>query len=86
MRHAFATWCLAAGMRIFTLARRMSTACRGIDATHGHLARDADDHDRELLDAYDDGCGHAVGTDSLDDDSEGARKNDEDPAFAGPSE
>jgi integrase len=49
------------------------------------LAHDVDDHDRELLDAGDDGSGHAVGTDSLDDDSDGGPNNDEDPAFAGPS-
>jgi integrase len=28
MRHTFATWSLAAGMNIFTLARRMGRACR----------------------------------------------------------
>jgi hypothetical protein len=36
-----------------------------IDATYGHLVRDADDQDRGLLDAYDaaeDRRGHAVGT------------------------
>jgi integrase len=85
MRHTFATWSLAAGMSIFTLARRMGTSVQVIDATYGHLARDADDHDRELLDAYDGGSGHAVGTDSLDDDFDGDPENDEDPAFAGPS-
>jgi integrase len=69
MRHTFATWSLAAGMSIFTLARRMGTSVQVIDATYGHLARDADDHDRELLDAFDDGRGHAVGTDSADDDA-----------------
>ena len=35
-----------------------------IDATYGHLARDADEHDRELLDAYDAASGHVVGTES----------------------
>jgi hypothetical protein len=41
-----------------------------IDATYGHLARDAEDQDRGLLDAYDtaNGRGHAVGTDSADED------------------
>lgn len=63
MRHTFATWSLAAGMSIFTLARRMGTSVQVIDATYGHLARDADDHDRGLLDAYDEACGHVVGTD-----------------------
>jgi integrase len=68
MRHTIATWSLAAGMSIFTLARRMGTSVQVIDATYGHLARDADEHDRELLDAFDDGRGHAVGTDSADED------------------
>jgi integrase len=65
MRHTFATWSLAAGMSIFTLSRRMGTSVRMIDATYGHLVRDAEDHDRGLLDAYDaaaDNRGHAVGT------------------------
>jgi integrase len=53
MRHTFATWSLDAGMGIFTLARRMGTSVRMIDATYGHLVRDADDQDRGLLDAYD---------------------------------
>jgi hypothetical protein len=35
------------------------------------LAHDADDHDRELLDAFDDGRGHAVGTDSADEGATG---------------
>lgn len=48
MRHTFATWSLAAGMSIFTLARRMGTSVPVIDATYGHLATDADGNDREL--------------------------------------
>jgi integrase len=71
MRHTFATWSLAAGMSIFTLARRMGTSVQVIDATYGHLARDADDHDRELLDAYDDATGHVVGTESAGEDERG---------------
>ena len=67
MRHTFATWSLAAGMSIFTLARRMGTSLQVIDATYGHLARDADQHDRELLDAYDAASGHVVGTQSAGD-------------------
>jgi integrase len=66
MRHTFATWSLAAGMSIFTLARRMGTSVQMIDSTYGHLAQDAEDQDRGLLDAYDvatdSGCGHVVGT------------------------
>jgi hypothetical protein len=41
MRHTFATWSLAAGMSIFTLARRMGTSLQMIDRTYGHLAQDA---------------------------------------------
>jgi hypothetical protein len=69
MRHTFATWSLAAGMSIFTLSRRMGTSVRMIDATYGHLVRDADDQDRGLLDAYDAADsrrGHAVGTNRAD--------------------
>jgi integrase len=65
MRHTFATWSLAAGMSIFTLARRMGTSVQMIDETYGHLAQDAEDQDRGLLDAYDaanEEGGHAVGT------------------------
>ena len=68
MRHTFATWSLAAGMSIFTLSRRMGTSVQMIDATYGHLARDAEDQDRGLLDAYDlapsSANGHVVGTES----------------------
>ena len=73
MRHTFATWSLAAGMSIFTLARRMGTSVQMIDETYGHLAQDAEDQDRGLLDAYDAaidaGCRHVVGTISDRDDS-----------------
>ncbi len=65
MRHTFATWSLAAGMSIFTLSRRMGTSVQMIDRTYGHLAQDAEDQDRGLLDVYDaanGGTGHAVGT------------------------
>jgi len=68
MRHTFATWSLAAGMSIFTLARRMGTSVQMIDSTYGHLAQDAEDQDRGLLDTYDTAndpsCGHVVGTTS----------------------
>jgi hypothetical protein len=40
-------------MSIFTLARRMGTSVQMIDSTYGHLAQDAEDQDRGLLDAYD---------------------------------
>ncbi len=71
MRHTFATWSPAAGMSIFTLSRRMGTSVQMIDQTYGHLARDADDYDRGLLDAYDQAeaaKGHVAGTDATADD------------------
>lgn len=67
MRHTFATWSLAAGMSIFTLSRRMGTSVQMIDRTYGHLAHDAEDQDRDLLDAYDAGVvasGHVAGTEA----------------------
>ena len=53
LRHTYATWSLAAGVDIFTLARRMGTSVAMIDRTYGHLAAGADDYERELLDAFD---------------------------------
>jgi hypothetical protein len=43
----------------------MGTSLQMIDQTYGHLARDADEHDRGLLDAYDEteaSIGHVAGT------------------------
>jgi hypothetical protein len=40
-------------MSIFTLARRMGTGVRMIDAMYGHLVQDAGDHDRGPVNAYD---------------------------------
>jgi hypothetical protein len=77
MRHTFATWSLAAGMSIFTLARRMGTSVPVIDATYGHLAIDADGNDRELLDAYDEARGHVVGTNDGGEQDSNHRENDE---------
>jgi integrase len=53
LRHTYATWSLAAGVDLFTLSRRMGTSLAMIDATYGHLAPDADERERVLLDAYD---------------------------------
>jgi len=55
LRHTYATWSLAAGIDVYTLARRMGTSLLMIDRTYGHLARGADDYERELLDEYDAG-------------------------------
>ena len=51
LRHTYATWSLAAGIDIFTLARRMGTSVKMIDRTHGHLAHDSEDAILGLLDA-----------------------------------
>ena len=60
-RHTYATWSLAAGVSVFTLSRRMGTSLAMIDATYGHLAPDAEDQERALLDAFD-SFGHVAGT------------------------
>jgi len=48
LRHTYATWGLAAGIDILTLARRMGTSVKMIDRTYGHLVAGADAHEREL--------------------------------------
>ena len=53
LRHTYATLSLAAGVSLFTLAGRMGTSVEMIDRTYGHLAPDAEDYERDLLDAYD---------------------------------
>jgi hypothetical protein len=53
LRHTYATFSLAAGVSLFTLARRMGTSVEMIDRTYGHLAPDAEDYERGLLDAFD---------------------------------
>jgi integrase len=53
MRHTYATWSLAAGVSLFALSRRMGTSLQMIDLTYGHLAPDAEEQERLLLDAYD---------------------------------
>lgn len=53
LRHTYATMSLAAGVSLFTLARRMGTSVQMIDRTYGHLAPDAEEYERGLLDAYD---------------------------------
>jgi integrase len=55
LRHTYASWSLAAGVDIFTLARRMGTSVKMIDRTYGHLVAGADAYERELLDAFDAG-------------------------------
>lgn len=53
LRHTYATWSLAAGVSLFSLARRMGASVEMIDRTYGHLAPDAEGYERELLDAFD---------------------------------
>jgi integrase len=53
LRHTYATMSLAAGVSLFSLARRMGTSLDMIDRTYGHLAPDAEEYERGLLDAYD---------------------------------
>jgi integrase len=53
MRHTYATWALRAGLNTFMLAKRMGTSLKMIDATYGHFARDGEQHERSLLDAFD---------------------------------
>lgn len=65
---------------IFTLSRRMGMSVQMIDAPYGHLARDAEEQDRGLLDAYDgaaeEGRGHVVGTTSGHGDGVSERKDE----------
>lgn len=53
LRHTYATFSLAAGVSLFTLSRRMGTSVEMIDRTYGHLAPDAEEYERGLLDAFD---------------------------------
>jgi integrase len=65
MRHTYATWSLAAGVSLFTLSRRMGTSLAMIDATYGHLAPDAEDQERALLDTFDEAFGQREGSENL---------------------
>ena len=53
MRHSYASWCLAAGLTTFTLARRMGTSVQQIDNTYGHLLSDSIERETALLDDFD---------------------------------
>jgi integrase len=53
LRHTYATFSLAGGVSLFTLARRMGTSVDMIDRTYGHLAPDAEEYERNLLDRFD---------------------------------
>jgi integrase len=51
--HTYATFSLAVGVSLFTLSRRIGTSVKMIDRTYGHLAPDAEEYERGLLDAFD---------------------------------
>ena len=53
MRHTYAAWSLAAGIGVFSLARRMGTSVEMIDRTYGHLVHDADAVESDRLDEWD---------------------------------
>jgi integrase len=53
LRHTYAAFSIAAGVSLFTLARRMGTSVEQIDKTYGHLLPDAEEYERGLLDAFD---------------------------------
>ena len=60
---------LAAGVSLFSLARRMGTSVEMIDRHYGHLAPEAEDYERRLLDAYDaktEALGRGLGSESGD--------------------
>jgi integrase len=53
LRHTYAAFSIAAGVPLFSLARRMGTSVEQIDRTYGHLLPDAVEYERGLLDAFD---------------------------------
>lgn len=61
MRHTYASWSLAAGVPLFSVARRMGTSAQQIQLTYGHLVDGADDAERDLLDAWDSSVSLQVG-------------------------
>lgn len=53
LRHTYAAFSIAAGVPLFSIARRMGTSVDQIDKTYGHLLPDAVEYERGLLDAFD---------------------------------
>ena len=51
-RHTYATWSLAAGVELYTLARFMGTSIEQLDRTYGHLMPDAIERTRTRLDDF----------------------------------
>jgi integrase len=52
MRHTYASWSIAAGVDLFTLATVMGTSTEQIGRTYGHLLPDSLDRARMALDTY----------------------------------
>ncbi len=61
LRHTYATWSLAAGVDIATLARRMGLTVEQVERTYGGLVTSADVYERALLDAFDAGPAERLG-------------------------
>jgi integrase len=53
MRHTYAAFSIRAEVSMFALARRMGTSVEMIDRTYRHLLPDAAEHERGLLDRFD---------------------------------
>jgi integrase len=53
LRHTYATFSLAAGVSLVHALAADGTSVEMIDRTYGHLAPDAEDYERGLLDAFD---------------------------------
>jgi integrase len=67
LRHFYAASSLAACISFYSLARRMGTSAKMIDQTYGLLLSDAEQYERDLLDAFDardDSSGHLLDTDA----------------------
>ena len=52
LRHTYATWSIAAGVELYTLARFMGTSIDQLDRTYGHLMPDAIERTRTRLDTF----------------------------------
>ena len=52
LRHAYASWMLAAGVPAYDVARYMGTSVRMLDLTYGHLVKGSESAARERLDAF----------------------------------
>lgn len=52
LRHTYATWSIAAGVELYTLARFMGTSVEQLDKTYTHLMPDAIERTRARLDEF----------------------------------